>query len=99
MLVFTTSFVFVFVPIFLDDFSLLSFFFFHFCFVSFAVVLCRRIYRAGGVDPATELLERDLIANDLKQQLLTRPALEELEKRGIKPKPSQQASVFCAPSP
>lgn len=44
-----------------------------------------RIYRAGGVDPATELLERNLIANDLKQQLLVRPALEDLEKRGIKP--------------
>lgn len=31
-------------------------------------------------------LERNLIAISLKEQLLARPAIEDLEKRGIKPK-------------
>lgn len=44
-----------------------------------------RIYRSGGLDPATEHLERNLIAISLKERLLARPALEDLEKRGIKP--------------
>lgn len=55
-----------------------------------------RIYRLGGLDPATELLERNLIANDLKQQLLARPALEDLEKRGIKPNSARKASAVPA---
>ncbi|CAM9810048.1 unnamed protein product, partial [Ectocarpus sp. 8 AP-2014] len=45
-----------------------------------------RIYRSGGLDPAMVHLERNLIAISLKEQLLTRPAIEDLEKRGIKPK-------------
>lgn len=49
-----------------------------------------RIYRAGGLDPATLHLERNLIAISLKERLLTRPALEDLEKRGIKPQQGTQ---------
>lgn len=45
-----------------------------------------RIYRSGGLDPAMVHLERNLIAISLKEQLLARPAVEDLEKRGIKPK-------------
>ncbi|CAB1120233.1 unnamed protein product [Ectocarpus sp. CCAP 1310/34] len=45
-----------------------------------------RIYRSGGLDPAVVHLERNLIAISLKEQLLARPAIEDLEKRGIKPK-------------
>lgn len=57
---------------------------FHFLALHF-LAECR-IYQAGGLDPATEHLERNLIAVSLKEQLLARPALQDLEKRGIKPK-------------
>ncbi|CAM9543726.1 unnamed protein product [Discosporangium mesarthrocarpum] len=39
-----------------------------------------------GVSPAAQLLERNLIAVHLKHELLNRPAMEELERKGIKPK-------------
>ncbi|CAM9115622.1 unnamed protein product [Laminaria digitata] len=52
-----------------------------------------RIYRAGGLDPATEHLERNLIAISLKERLLARPALEDLEKRGIKPQQGTQTQL------
>lgn len=45
-----------------------------------------RIYRTGGLDPAMVHLERNLISISLKEQLLARPAVEDLEKLGIEPR-------------
>eukprot|EP00752_Nemacystus_decipiens_P012110 g10735.t1 len=52
-----------------------------------------RIYRAGGLDPAMIHLERNLISISLKEQLLARPAVEDLEKRGIKPRDGTKARL------
>eukprot|EP00903_Cladosiphon_okamuranus_P008378 g8056.t1 len=52
-----------------------------------------RIYRAGGLDPAMVHLERNLISISLKEQLLARPAVEDLENRGIKPRDGRKAKL------
>ncbi|KAG5175507.1 hypothetical protein JKP88DRAFT_351430 [Tribonema minus] len=44
--------------------------------------LCER-HIVLGAAPAAALLERNLIANSIKQQLLARPALDELVRQGI----------------
>ncbi|CAM9536619.1 unnamed protein product [Scytosiphon promiscuus] len=51
------------------------------------------IYRAGGLNPAMIHLERNLISIGLKEQLLARPAVEDLENRGIKPKEGTQTQL------
>lgn len=53
-----------------------------------------RIYRAGGLDPAMVHLERNLISISLKEQLLARPAFEDLERRGIKPREGGKV-LYC----
>ncbi|CAN0158146.1 unnamed protein product [Pylaiella littoralis] len=52
-----------------------------------------RIYRVGGLDPAMVHLEQNLIAISLKEQLLARPAVEDLEKRGIKPRSERKVRL------
>lgn len=54
--------------------------------IIFCCIATVRIYRTGGIDPAMVHLERNLISISLKEQLLARPAVEDLEKRGIKPR-------------
>lgn len=58
---------------------------FDLCLLSALGLLPYRVYRSGGLEPATELLERNLISIGLKEQLLGRPALKDLERRGILP--------------
>lgn len=70
---------------------------FPFDFIAPPSLVERRIYQAGGLDPATEHLERNLIAISLKEQLLSRPALHDLEKRGVKPKEGSKVTPLRQP--